>query len=54
MTLLELWKKIGKQPIKSTRNTEAKIFVDGKEYYIGSIIYKNGKLIGFECKKIDV
>lgn len=40
MTLLELWKKIGRQPIKSIRNTEAKVFVDGKEYHISSIITK--------------
>lgn len=52
MTVLELWKKIGKQPIKTIRNTEAKILIDGKEYYINSIIYKDGKLIGFECKNV--
>lgn len=62
MTLLKLWEKIGVQPLKTIRNTEAIVFVgdNSDEYKITSVRYENGRLIGFEiepkirlCDKCD-
>lgn len=51
MTLSEIWKRIGKQKMRITQNTKAKVFVDGEEYCVKRCRYDNGKLIGFECEK---
>ncbi len=50
MKLIEIWKRLGKQPLKVTQHKEAIVFVDGKEYVIEKIIYDSGKFIGFEAK----
>lgn len=52
MKLLEVWKRIGKQPLRITRQKDAIVFVGGKEYEISKIIYDNGKFIGFETEPI--
>lgn len=50
MKLLEIWKRLGKQPLKVTQNTEAIVFFNGEEYTISKIRYKSGKFIGFETE----
>ncbi len=50
MKLLEVWKRIGKQPLRITRQKDAIVFVNGKEYEISKIMYDNGKFIGFDTK----
>lgn len=50
MKLIEIWKRLGKQPFKVTQHKEAIVFVDGEEYIISNIIYDSGKFIGFEAK----
>ena len=52
MKLLEIWKRIGKQPLKTTQNTEAIVFLKGhtEEYKVSKIRYEKGKLIGFEVE----
>lgn len=50
MKLIEIWKRLGKQPLKITRNKEAVVFVDDKEYIISKIRYDRGKFLGFEAK----
>ncbi len=50
MKLLEIWKRIGKQPLRITRQKEAIVFVDGEEYKISKIRYRKGEFIGFETE----
>lgn len=50
MKLLEIYKRIGKQPLKDTRKTDAIVFINEKEYKISKIKYNNGKFIGFEVE----
>lgn len=50
MKLVEIWKRLGKQPLKVTQHKEAIVFVDDKEYVISRIRYDSGKFIGFETK----
>ena len=50
MKLIEIWKRLGKQPLKITQNKEAIVFINGEEYIISKIRYDSGKFIGFETK----
>lgn len=50
MKLIEIWKRLGKQPLKITQNKEALVFIDGKEYVISKIRYENGVFVGFEAE----
>ncbi len=52
MKLIDIWTRLGKQPLKVTQHTKAIVFVDGKEYEVSKIKYDNGKFIGFETKPI--
>ena len=51
MKLLEIWKRLGKQPLKIAQHQEAKVFIDGKEYIITKIRYENGRWGGFEAEE---
>ena len=51
MKLLELWERIGKQPLRVTKNKDAIVFVKGEGYEISGIRYESGKIIGFETKE---
>lgn len=55
MKLIEIWKKLGKQPLYITQHKDAEIFVKGLsgKYYITGIRYKNGKPLGFNAIPID-
>ena len=53
MKLINIWKRIGKQPLKITQHTEAIVFVGDKEYQITGIRYKNGVFLGFEADPND-
>ena len=50
MKLIEIWKRLGKQPLRITQNKEAIVFINGEEYIISKIRYDSGKFIGFETK----
>ena len=50
MKLVEIWKRIGKQPLRITQHKEAIVFVNDEEYVISNIRYDSGKFIGFEAK----
>lgn len=50
MKLVEIWKRIGKQPLRITQHKEAIVFVNDEEYIISNIRYDSGKFIGFEAK----
>ena len=50
MKLVEIWKRLGKQPLKITQNKEALVLIDGKEYVISKIRYDNGVFVGFEAE----
>lgn len=50
MKLIEIWKRLGKQPLKITQNKDALVFIDGKEYVISKIRYDNGEFVGFEAE----
>ena len=52
MRLIEIWKRLGKQPLKITQNKEALVFIDCKEYVISKIRYENGIFVGFEAEII--
>jgi len=52
MKLIEIWKRLGKQPLRITQHKNAIVFVDDKEYEISGIRYDSGKLIGFETKPL--
>lgn len=49
MKFLNIYKKIGVQPMKTTAHDEAVVYINNKEYWITSMKYKKGKLIGFEA-----
>ena len=51
MKLLEIWKRLGRQPLKITRTKDAKVFIDNEEYIITKIRYEDGRWIGFEAVK---
>lgn len=53
MKLLEIWKRIGKQPLRITRRKDAIVFIGDFEYKIKSIRYDRGKFIGFVAEKIE-
>lgn len=50
MKLIEIWKRLGKQPLRVTQHKDAIVFINGKEYEITNIKYDSGKFIGFETK----
>lgn len=50
MRLIEIWKRLGNQPLKITQNKEALVFINGKEYVISKIRYYNGVFVGFEVE----
>ena len=50
MKLLEIWKRIGKQPLRITRRKDAIVFIGDSEYRIKNIRYDRGQFIGFEAK----
>lgn len=50
MRLIDIWERLGKQPLSVTQHKDAIVFVNGEEYVISKIKYENGKLIGFETK----
>lgn len=50
MKLVEIWKRIGKQPLRITQHKEAIVFVNDEEYVISNIRYDSGKFIGFEAE----
>lgn len=51
MKLLTIWERLGKQPLKVTRNNEAKVFINNEEHVITKIRYESGRWIGFEAVK---
>ena len=53
MKLLTIFNKLGKQPVKNVRETDAKVFTENGEYYITGIKYESGKLLGFNAVPID-
>lgn len=50
MNLLTLWEKIGNQNLKYSKKQPAYVFVDDKKIEITEVIYKNGKIIGFNTR----
>lgn len=53
MKMIDIWKRIGKQPLHITQHSEAKVFIDDREYYITGIRYENGQPLGFDVVPID-
>lgn len=53
MKLLEIWERIGKQPLRITRRKDAIVFVGDSEYRIKSIRYDHGKFMGFEAELVE-
>ena len=51
MYLLQIWKRLSKQPIRVLDHTKAIAFLNDKEYEITGMRYENGKLIGFELNE---
>lgn len=49
MKLLEIWKRLGRQPLTTTKYQEGKVFIEDKEYIITKVRYDSEKLIGFEA-----
>ena len=50
MKLIEIYKLLGKQPLRVTQHKDAIVLVNGNEYEITNIKYDSGKFIGFEVK----
>ena len=50
LKLIEIWKLLGKQPLRVTQHKESIVFVDGEEYIVSNMKYDSGKFIGFETK----
>ena len=53
MKLLELWKKIGKQPLKETRNIDVIVQCGDDKFFVNKIQYNNGKFECLQAKKIS-
>lgn len=49
MKLLEIWKRLGRQPLTTTKYQDARVFIDNKEYIITKVRYESGRWIGFEA-----
>ena len=49
MKLLEIWKRLGRQPLTTAKYQDAKVFIDDKEYIITKVRYESGRWIGFEA-----
>lgn len=52
MKLLEIWERIGKQPLRITRRKDAVVFIGDSEYRIKNIRYVHGEFIGFQAEQI--
>lgn len=50
MKLIDIYNKIGKQPLKDIKNTEVIVFINGIKHTITKARYNNGKLIGFDAE----
>lgn len=50
MRLLEIWERIGKQPLRITRRKNAIVFIGDSEYRIKNIRYDRGQFMGFETE----
>lgn len=50
MKLIEIWKRLGKQPLRVTQHKDAIVSINGDEYEITNIKYDSGRFIGFEAK----
>ena len=50
MKLLEIWERIGKQPLRITRRKDAIVFIGDSEYRIKNIRYDRGQFRGFETE----
>jgi len=50
MKLLEIWERIGKQPLRITRRKDAIVFIGDSEYRIKNIRYDRGQFMGFEAE----
>lgn len=48
--LIEIWRRLVKQPLRITQNKETLVFIDGKAYVISKIRYNNGEFVGFEAE----
>lgn len=51
MKLLEIWERIGKQPLRITRRKDAIVFIGDSEYRIKNIRYDRGQFMGFEAER---
>lgn len=47
--LIDIWKRLGRQPLHITQHTDAKVFIGDREYYITDIRYENGQPLGFNA-----
>lgn len=50
MKLIEIWKRLGKQPLRVTQHKDAIVLINGDEYEITNIRYDSGRFVGFEAK----
>ena len=50
MKLLDIWERIGKQPLRITRRKDAIVFIGNAEYRIKNIRYDCGRFMGFEAE----
>lgn len=53
MKLIDIWIRLHRQPLGVTQHTDAKVFIENGEYYITSIKYENGRLLGFNAVPIN-
>lgn len=53
MKLLEIWERIGRQPLQIIRRKDAIVFIRDSEYRIKNIRYDRGQFIGFEAEQIE-
>lgn len=40
MKLVKIWSKLGNQPLRIAKHTDAKVFIENREYYITGIKYE--------------
>lgn len=49
MKLVKIWSKLGKQPLYITQHTDAKVFIENREYFITGIRYEGGRIVGLNA-----
>ena len=52
MRLVQLWEKIGKQPLKTSQHIDVIVEVGEDKFFVNRINYKSGRFVSLNAEKI--